>query len=1278
MIITVLPVPPLCVRPSVLLFGTARCQDDLTYNLARIINANNTLSEAEQCSASPHIIDKYWQDLQTSCATLINNDISGMPKLTQKDGRPLKSLTERLKGKEGRIRGNIMGKRVDFSARSVITADPNLAIDQVGVPQSIAQNLTVPEMVTPYNKDWLQELIIRRVAKHIILEDGSRINLKYHPCPSDISLQYGYIVERQMMDDDLVVFNRQPSLHKMSMMAHRVKILPWSTFRLNLSVTTPYNADFDGDEMNLHLPQSLEARAELAQLMTVPRLLITPQSNRPVMGIVQDTLTAVTKMTRRDVFIDKNELMNLLMHIPSWNGKIPPATILKPKPLWTGKQLISLLLPRQVNCIRTRSDEKDEQSFEWISPSDSKLLVENGQLLSGILCTQTLGPNAGSLGHIIFMECGHDVAGKFYSSMQLLVNHWLLIEGHSVGISDTIIDETTTEIIHHRIEQSEYEVQKLITDIRTKQSSLSFFSRQSFENTINEHLNKVRNEAGSLAQKSLTNFNQFKAMVDSGAKGKALNIFQIIVCVGQQNVEGKRIPFGFKGRTLPHFLQDDYGAKAHGFVKKSYLQGLTPAEFFFHAMGGREGLIDTAIKTAETGYIQRRLVKAMESVMVKYDGTVRNQNEHIIQFVYGEDGLAGENVEFQSILSLQPADISFQNLCKFDLPNKKEDLQQFLNSNIINDLFSNEESLQVLNNEWEQLCQDRKHLREVFPRGDNSRIVLPCNIARLIHNARKLFHISKQTQSNLSPIKLIQDLNNLTERLTVIKGTDSISHEAQYNATLLMNILVRSSLCSKQILQEHHLTSEAFDWLCGEIETRFQQAQVQPGEMVGVLAAQSIGEPATQMTLNTFHYAGVSAKNVTLGVPRLKEIINLSKNPKTPSMTIFPDVHVDNNDSHTYAQIISRLENCTLKHITLNSKVYYDPDPRTTVIQEDQNWINDYNELPDSNHLQTSPWLLRIELDQRKICHKFLTMEEVVEKLPRKLFDCEGEDDLHVIYSDDNADHLVLHIRLVDKPKTMSDNENISEEDKSTQLDDDSLLRFLDTEVFANLTLKGNKSISKAYRVETKTFAPNDWRKRFIISGEGTMKASDEHCVVTNGSAFQYALTMKGIDYRRTYTNDVIEVFCVLGVEAVRKAIEYELNHVLSYDGAYVNHRHLSLLCDVMTTKGHLLPITRHGINRQDFSPIMRSSFEETVGVFIDAAANAEFDALKGVSESIALGQLAKIGTGTFDLFVDMKKCPLAMEVLTTNISTVSGYDTPPLVATTPWIKSIATTPSYQ
>ncbi|CAF1484525.1 unnamed protein product [Rotaria sp. Silwood1] len=488
-----------------------------------------------------------------------------------------------------------------------------------------------------------------------------------------------------MIDNNLVVLNRQPTLHKMLMMAHRVTILPWSTFCLNLSVTTPYDANFDGDEMNLHLPQSIKAKVELSELMMVPRLIITPQSNRPVMGIVEDTLTAVQKMTKRDVFIEKT-------------------AILKPKPLWTGKQLFSLILPQEVNCIRTHSqhpDDEDNGPYTWISPGDTKVLIENGRLLSA---------------HIVFMECGHHIAGQLYYHIQLVVNNWLMLEGHSFGIADTITDQQTYETIQATIKKAKNEVNKVIQ--RTHRDSLELSRgnslRQTFENMVNGLLNSASDKTGLLAKRSLSDFNQFKAMVVSGAKGSSINISQVIGCVGQQNVEGKRIPFGFKHRTLPHFIKDDYGPEAKGFIENSYLQGLTPVEFYFHAMAGREGLIDTVVKIVETGYIQERLIKAMESVMIKYDGTVRNQFEQLIQFTYGEDGLAGENVEFQSIISLKPSNQLFERLCKFDLSSEEKYLRKFLTDDVIRDLYTNE-SLQLLDDEWKQLNEDIFNLRQIFP-----------------------------------------------------------------------------------------------------------------------------------------------------------------------------------------------------------------------------------------------------------------------------------------------------------------------------------------------------------------------------------------------------------------------------------------------------------------------------------------------------------------------------------------------------------------------------------
>ena len=752
--------------------------------------------------------------------------------------------------------------------------------------------------------------------------------------------------------------------------------------------------------------------------------------------------------------------------------------------------------------------------------------------------------------------------------------------------------------------------------------------RQTFENQVNRILNDARDKTGASAQKSLSEHNNFKAMVVSGAKGSKINISQVIACVGQQNVEGKRIPFGFRKRTLPHFIKDDYGPESRGFVENSYLAGLTPSEFFFHSMGGREGLIDTAVKTAETGYIQRRLIKAMESVMVTYDGTVRNSNGQVIQLRYGEDGLDGASVEFQTLPTLKPNDKTFKERFKFDATNERH-LRRIFTEEVVQEILGNASSLSELEQEWERLSNDRIALRKIFPSGD-SNVVLPCNLHRMIWNAQKLFNVNLRGQTDLSPLKIIDGVEGLIKKLTIVKGEDSLSIQANENATFLFRALLRSTLCTRKLTEQDRLSAETFDWLIGEIETRFQQSQVQPGEMVGALAAQSLGEPATQMTLNTFHYAGVSAKNVTLGVPRLKEIINISKKPKTPSLTVFL-IGPAARDAEKAKDVLCRLEHTTLRKVTANTAIYYDPDPQNTVIIEDQDFVNVYYQMPDFDPTRISPWLLRIELDRKRMTDKKLTMEQIAEKISAGF-----GDDLNCIFNDDNAEKLILRIRIMNS-------DDKEEEEQTEKMEDDVFLRYIESSMLSDITLQGIESITKVYMHLPTT----DNKKRIIITETGEYKAIAEWMLETDGTSLMRVLAEKDVDPVRTYSNDICEIFETLGIEAVRKAVEKEMNHVISFDGSYVNYRHLALLCDVMTAKGHLMAITRHGINRQDVGPLMRCSFEETVDVLIDAACHAEVDHLKGVSENVMLGQLAKMGTGAFGMLLDPDKCKLGIEIPT-------------------------------
>ncbi|KAJ3111157.1 DNA-directed RNA polymerase II subunit rpb1, partial [Nowakowskiella sp. JEL0407] len=456
-------------------------------------------------------------------------------------------------------------------------------------------------------------------------------------------------------------------------------------------------------------------------------------------------------------------------------------------------------------------------------------------------------------------------------------------------------------------------------------------------------------------------------------------------CVGQQNVEGKRIPYGFKYRTLPHFAKDDYSPESRGFVENSYLRGLTPQEFFFHAMGGREGLIDTAVKTAETGYIQRRLVKALEDVMVKYDGTVRTASGDVVEFCYGEDGMDALKVEVQPFDSFKMNNEQFMNTYRLDITSDNYPLRPgVLEIRVQQELMENAVFQESLNQEFEQLQLDREMMqREILKPNDHS-LPMPVNLKRLIWNAQKSFNIDLRRPSDLHPSVIVETIDELLRnKITVVRPSktlpagmvDKLSIEAQRNATLLFKILVRSVFAAKRVLEEYRLNKTAFEWIVGEIESRFNQAIVHPGEMVGTLAAQSIGEPATQMTLNTFHSAGMSNN---LGVPRLKEIINVATNIKTPSMTIYMNSDFP-KDINSYQKAASRLEHTTLKTLAAKSEIWYDPDINNSVIPGDQDIYELF--ILDNDLNRCSPWVLRIELDFARKVAKDLPMETIVSKL---------------------------------------------------------------------------------------------------------------------------------------------------------------------------------------------------------------------------------------------------------------------------------------------------------
>lgn len=1227
LMLTVLPVPPPQVRPAVA-FGSAKSDDELTHQIMSITKRNMALLRDKRSDVRQNIAMSR-AHLQEVVATYFNNASTYYKPTKVNDTKTLKSLTERLKGKYGRLRGNLMGKRVDFSARTVITGDPNIDVDEVGVPFSIAMTLTFPERVSAINKKRLTEYVRRTTypsANYIRQPNNAVLKLGLVKDREKIHLNIGDVVERHIVNGDVVLFNRQPTLHRMSMMGHRVRVLNHNTFRLNLSCTTPYNADFDGDEMNLHVPQSLLTKAELIEMMMVPKNFVSPNKSAPCMGIVQDSLLGSYRLTDKDTFLDKYFVQSVALWLDLWELPIP--AILKPRPLWTGKQIFSLALP-EVNHPATPYEKPP------FPHNDKQLMIQRGQLLHGAITKGIVGAAPGSLIHVIFNERGSDEVAKFINFVQRITAFFLYQFAFSVGVQDTVADADTLRQMNDVLVKTRERVENIgaAANNGSLENKPGMTLLQSFEVEVNSALNRCREEAAKKALSNVRRTNSFKVMIEAGSKGTDLNICQIAVFVGQQNVAGSRIPFGFRNRTLPHFMLDDYGETSRGMANRGYVEGLRPHEFYFHTMAGREGLIDTAVKTSDTGYLQRKLVKALEDVHAAYDGTVRSANQELIQLMYGEDGLDGARVEGNQqfpLPHLNNKELADMFKYEYDERGSFTDAVggSYMDPNIKQMLMKDPSNVRTLQQEYNQLLEDRALSRRIIDMEEKSKLkmTLPVNVGRLIQNARVT--MGKRSQvSNLSPITVVDSVRKLQEDLAQLfathhKGprgifTNEISRQRVDMALTLFRIHLRQSLGSKRVLQEYKLSDKAFEYVLKEIRTKYQQSLITPGEIIGAIAAQSCGEPATQMTLNTFHNAGISSKNVTLGVPRLLELLNVSKQQRNSSLAISLIPKWQSHARATEAQHL--IEYCSLSSITKNVQIIYDPVLDRTVVPEDEAFLGWEHELDSDDEEAAqeppSPFIARLILDAEMLSDKRLNMMEV-NKAIRQV------DDSYIIAANmETLGDRVVRLR----PKQYAGEESVPK-----------LLKEI-PDLLTRVHLRGVKGVHKTLLKDTTVFTEKE--------ADGSLKSEKAYMIDTEGTALRSIFigvmddrsNQNIINFRKTSSNKVPEVAQVLGIEAARRKMLYELREAYLAYGLNINYRHYSVLVDTMCQRGYLMAVSRSGINRSQMSgPLMRCSFEETVTVLNAAAAFGERDPVRGVSANLVLGNQARIGTGLFDLMLNM------------------------------------------
>ena len=598
MVCQVLAIPPPAVRPSVKMDGSQRSEDDITHIIVNIIKANTTLQEKMNECAPANVIDGWHMMLQYYVATQVNNNIPGYAPVAQRSGRPLKSIQERLNGKTGRVRGNLMGKRVDFSARSVITPDPNLSIRELGIPLKIAKNITKPVVVNDRNKKFLLRLVRAGPdeypgAKILERNTGESISLRYAD-RANIMLNNGDVVHRHMMDGDAILFNRQPTLHRMSMMCHIARIMyQGDTFRMNVGCTKPYNADFDGDEMNLHMPQDDESEIELRHLAAVPYQLISPANNSSIIGIFQDSLIGSYLFTRENIKFTPREAMNLLAAYPRVNE-----TLFKSGEDVTNFDLLSQILPPLTLKYKKKAFGEKNPNEDYAT-SNNVVEIRNGRMIRGQIDKSVLGGGGVGLIQRVCNDFGNIAAADFIDGLQNIITEYMKSHAYSVGISDLIANKATNTQIVDVITKKKTEVKNLIDQVHLGifENKTGKSNEAEFETKVSNILNTATNDAGKIGINSLNSSNRFVGLVLSGSKGTDLNISQMISCLGQQAIEGKRISYGFDSRTLPHFNKFDDGPLARGFIESSFISGLSPEELFFHAMGGRIGLIDTAVKS---------------------------------------------------------------------------------------------------------------------------------------------------------------------------------------------------------------------------------------------------------------------------------------------------------------------------------------------------------------------------------------------------------------------------------------------------------------------------------------------------------------------------------------------------------------------------------------------------------------------------------------------------------------------------------------------------------
>lgn len=972
--------------------------------------------------------------------------------------------------------------------------------------------------------------------------------------------------------------------------------------------------------MNIFTCQSIQTQVELEEIADAKKQIISAAKSVTIYGMKQDGLLGAYNMTDDRVKLNWRDAMNIMSYTT-----FDDFTRLKKGKDYTGSELFSMIIP------------------EKISLKIGAVEVKNGQLIKGKISKAAIGSQKkNNLIHYIWDEYGEDATKNFLDNCQKITNHFNLWNGFTVGIKDAQLPPDTKREIEQYIDGV---MNKVDIEITTIENNPSYMDADAFERKIFTDINAIRDDVSKIATGSASPDNNFQIMIASGSKGGANHLGNMAGCVGLQVFEGAMMQKMYYDRTLCYFHENDDRAKSRGLCHNSYMDGLGYSEYVYHTKAGRAGLVTQVVKTSETGYAQRKLVKTMEDVMIKYDGTVRIANNQIIQTTFGGNG----------------NDTTLQYEYKVGMVEMNNDMVEKTFGHTNEEISEFDDFKQADDKTFVQMIKTiRNSLRENSMKAKmnymtvNNSYMLPVNINRILSSVIKVENENKGKK--ISPRYIIDTIENLLSlsetpviRIPRSQYGDPPKFALQDDtvAKTMMRAALYDSLHPKAVNDKFKLTRETFDTIIREVKTNFNNNIIEPGEMVGIIAAESLGEAVTQLTISAFHHTGIaSLSQSSAGVPRMNELISATKNPKTPQMFIYLN-DVSRTSREIAHKIGSCLEKTTIGSIRGKLDVIYDPNPTSKGGIMEQDGITEpfYSKKLTRNSCQANvanmPWLFRIEIDKEKMLDKEVTLMDIKSKMciwwdrrhvnskkkREKIATLKKITSFAMLSNTDNDNQPIIHIRFNVKDLDKLDNKKTT--GRGLKFDRKTLIDFID--MIDKFRLKGVENIEKINTIAQE-------RHIDATDGDGMKIEEKEQVIYTSGVNLKDIRYIVGVNPYRTFSDDIVETYNTFGIEFARNRL---LNEFLkAYENAGnsgINPQHVSLLVDIMCYGGSVISADRHGMKKANIDPLTKASFEKPVDVLVSAAVFGEVDRMQSVSSRLYIGSVFKGGTGYCELVLDTK-----------------------------------------